>query len=449
MQRKRNLRAPGRAVLTKVTLACVAIASFSIWRGPKFFWGIPLRSNLSHVAESVPNLGFDHIYVITLPGKVDRRHAMDKLALALGLQFTYVTAVASTDPAIGWISERVHEVRTRKHEILARSGLVAAKSLGGQDIDSVWLMPSQDISPSSRVRLTPDPYHPSLRGLVFPSLAEPRWGGNDWVSYFDTEYGTGATLEPEDAHINVTDLLWDPLETYPNRQATAGTIACWLSHVQALKMMRENGDHSALILEDDVDLEFDIDRLWSSISRWLPEGGPTTLPGEAGFTYSHLLSLLSILLFTKVSVNCLQRGSFSGVHGRRQDERKFDNFCPLYFVDFAPSLQFQDDGKKGLGPIVLSLSLGAPGVLRFRRKNQESGSQGAVKEPTSHTPAPSTSVIAAPQPHPFPSPRAKTPKRIEEKKVQQNVTILTLDLHHGHDTVMEGVKVNLTLCLLS
>lgn len=34
--------------------------------------------------------------------------------------------------------------------------------------------------------------------------------------------------------------------------------------------MVERGDESALILEDDVDIEWDLERLWSRIERRLP-----------------------------------------------------------------------------------------------------------------------------------------------------------------------------------
>jgi len=45
-------------------------------------------------------------------------------------------------------------------------------------------------------------------------------------------------------------------------------------------MISKNRDKSALILEDDVDVEWDLQRLWSRIERRLPKDWDATLLGH-------------------------------------------------------------------------------------------------------------------------------------------------------------------------
>jgi len=68
--------------------------------------------------EHSPTMGFDHIYVLSLPSRTDRRAEMSKLGSALGVTITFVDAALKTEPFIQWIAERVKEQRESRSKIL-------------------------------------------------------------------------------------------------------------------------------------------------------------------------------------------------------------------------------------------------------------------------------------------------------------------------------------------
>ena len=224
-------------------------------------------------------LGFSHIYVLSLPKRTDRRERMRKLAKALAVDLTFVDATAKDAGVIGWIGERAAEVRERKRPIISQAFNVSERHVGGMKIGTVWLESSL---PEHVGTTTPeDPIHPStpLRVLempVFPSLAaDKRWGGRDWVDHL--EHTPASKLRPSDPAFNVTDAMWDRLEINPFRQINDAVIATWYSQTRVWELMRANGDESALVLEDDVDIEWDIGRLWPNVRRHLPteaDGSP-------------------------------------------------------------------------------------------------------------------------------------------------------------------------------
>lgn len=52
-----------------------------------------------------------------------------------------------------------------------------------------------------------------------------------------------------------------------------GVLSTYWGQTRAIKRAVENGDGRALVLEDDVDVEWDVERLWASVARRLPRGG--------------------------------------------------------------------------------------------------------------------------------------------------------------------------------
>ena len=202
-------------------------------------------------------LTFTHIYVLSLAKRTDRRERMSKIARALGLELTFVDAMDKADPAMGWIGERVAETRKKKVKLIAKAREVDKSTIGGGGIESVWLE-GMDVE-----------------DLRLPSLAEKRWKGKDWVTYLSE--ADPATLRPRPG-FNVSEALYDPNEDNERRQLTEPVLATWFSHVKVAKTMEENGDESALVLEDDVDLEWDIGRLWANAHRRLPPVRPFRFP---------------------------------------------------------------------------------------------------------------------------------------------------------------------------
>ncbi|GAA5928260.1 hypothetical protein JCM3775_000560 [Rhodotorula graminis] len=214
-----------------------------------------------------PTLTFDHIYVLSLPTRLDRRDQMTQLARAHGLEITFVDAANKNEPFIRWIAERAVEVRRDRLKIMAKAQGVDESSFGGLHIGNDWLVQ------------TPSPTSDS----PFPPRDDKRFAptGN-WVEYLEAHdaAGTLAALVPDDPHLNVTAALWDANERIAGRQVNEGVISTFWGHTRAIKKVLENGDRSALILEDDVDVEWDLERLWSRIERRLPDDWHTSFLGH-------------------------------------------------------------------------------------------------------------------------------------------------------------------------
>ncbi|BGP00693.1 hypothetical protein RTBOTA2_004952 [Rhodotorula toruloides] len=215
-----------------------------------------------------PTLTFDHIYVLSLPTRQDRREQMEELAKAHGLRITFVDAVNKNEPFIRWIAERAVEVRAERLEIMARARKVDVSTLGGLHIGNDWLVQTP----------SPDSARP------FPPRNDPRYAshGGNWVEYLEAHASAGTLdqLVPSDPQLNVTAALWDPNERIAGRQVNEGVISTFWGHTRAIKMILENGDRSALVLEDDVDVEWDLERLWSRIERRLPEDWESAFLGH-------------------------------------------------------------------------------------------------------------------------------------------------------------------------
>jgi len=52
---------------------------------------------------------------------------------------------------------------------------------------------------------------------------------------------------------------------------TPGVMSTWWGQTRVMKRMIERGDKTALVLEDDVDFEWDLERLWAGIESKLPK----------------------------------------------------------------------------------------------------------------------------------------------------------------------------------
>lgn len=80
------------------------------------------RQGRLRATEDWPNkgaqLGFDKIYVLSLPGRKDRRSQMTKLAKALGVKVSFVDASLKDEPWVKWVAEQVREVRQQRVKIM-------------------------------------------------------------------------------------------------------------------------------------------------------------------------------------------------------------------------------------------------------------------------------------------------------------------------------------------
>lgn len=187
---------------------------------------------------------------------------------------------------------------------------------------SDWLIPYLDAD-----KLTPFPSYP----------ADKRYSAaGNWAAHLEALHDEGrhTTLKPSDGRINVTELLWDDRESYDVRQVHEGIISTFWGQTRAMKLIVKNQDRSALIMEDDVDVEWDLERFWSRIKRRLPgeEGGQNGLPGTwdavfLGHCWGHELlkpAYLHPWLHQSTSPMCLHGYVLSGTGAARLLESLLD-----------------------------------------------------------------------------------------------------------------------------
>ncbi|KNZ49388.1 hypothetical protein VP01_504g6 [Puccinia sorghi] len=218
-----------------------------------------------------PTLGFGHIYCISLPTRHDRRETMSKISEALGVRLTFVDATSKDHPVIGWIGERASEVRKQKVELMAQHSGLEKDKIGGMGAGSVWLTVNNGQTANQEF----------LRDIELPSLAgaRPEYEGKNWVEYL-WSVSDHETLRSSRSDFNITNEMWDYQEEMLPRQINPATVSTYYNHLRVLRMIQESGEASALILEDDVDMEWDLERRWRSIERHLPSDWETVFLGH-------------------------------------------------------------------------------------------------------------------------------------------------------------------------
>ncbi|BGP57564.1 hypothetical protein JCM8202_002285 [Rhodotorula sphaerocarpa] len=225
-----------------------------------------------HFTRHSRTLSFDRIYVLSLPSREDRRTDIRTLADALALDIEFVDAAHRSEPFLKWIAERVRETRELRKKVMSRARGTKMSKIGRMGTGSDWVTPFPGRLDSPAPARFP-PFPASLPALKDGVSAPPHYAGSNWVSHLEALHSAGGrhtSLRPSDPHLNVSQLLWDPLEPQAVRQVHEGIISTYWGQTRALKRMLENGDRTALILEDDVDVEWDIERLWASVERRLP-----------------------------------------------------------------------------------------------------------------------------------------------------------------------------------
>lgn len=224
---------------------------------------------LSHSAT----LGFSRIYVLSLPHRTDRRATMSKLAAALGIQVTFVDAVPKESGVVKWIAERASEVRDLKRKLMADHLGVEDSHVGGMGVGTIWLTSSASKGGSKS-------NGPGLKDIAFPSLNQKAYNGKDWISYLWDPSTDHSKLQPSDPSFDVSKAMHDPLERIPERQISAATVSTFYNHLRVMREMEANGDETALVLEDDVDVEWDLERRWRGMLRRLPHNWEAVFLGH-------------------------------------------------------------------------------------------------------------------------------------------------------------------------
>lgn len=252
---------------------------------PTGFETPPFRQRLANVrpldrmAHS-RTLGLTEIMVISLPHRTDRRARMSMLASALDVDFGFFDGTLSTSDEIARILEHVRVQREREGVLLQPSSEAGRRGpdepppqdsphypfdgplqaepdvteLAGADL---WALPPDDpraLKPSLPLAPSPDT-RPDIPQII-TSLERTRW----WI---------------QDSGIPFHDIV------------NGAVAACWHAHYSLIRTFAAAPgapDDTLMILEDDVDIEFDFERTLRHAMHGLPDDWDVLLPGYCDST---------------------------------------------------------------------------------------------------------------------------------------------------------------------
>ncbi|TFY59301.1 hypothetical protein EVG20_g7840 [Dentipellis fragilis] len=221
------------------------------------------------------------IYVVSLPARTDRREQMDRLRASLDLEWAYVDAVDASHPEVFAILRQVRALREQ----------IASVVLSRSDDPNPLAEPSEQIGmqhapvfhwPDTMDELVqaPGPLQPSGADLwTVPS--EPQFFDNSELPIVAELHPAHRLQSHSKAHAKKLNLNLActhenrllasfSASLPPQRILTPAKVACWHSHMQVIREIANSEDERpAIILEDDVDMEWDIqsrlEALWPAL----------------------------------------------------------------------------------------------------------------------------------------------------------------------------------------
>lgn len=222
----------------------------------------PSQASSPGLAGTTPLPTFSDVFVVSLPSRADRRADMERIRHAVPLlNFSYFDATPADDRRISMIYDRVKQTR-EAYATSSRTALTfswpahvsafAHSTLGeeGADLWATTALATETATLSTATR--PASYGNNLDPLP---RAEP-------LTCASQNYVSGPPYSPA-------------LPSY--QLLTRSKLACWYSHVAVLRAIAESRDRAsadaevAVILEDDIDVERDVQERLESIWGALPE----------------------------------------------------------------------------------------------------------------------------------------------------------------------------------
>lgn len=225
-------------------VSCPEIENFRL----PFFNGAPPQTIFSSATLGVAS----KIYVVSLPTRHDRRQSMERLRATLGLSWTYIDAIESTNPLIPKLLDWVKNIRAGPPVIINEADPTMVANPPEGSINFTWPVDIDELS-FSRSPI-------KFRGAGLWSDPSRFWKPmpNDPIVCTTRDYDV-APFDNE---------LPEYLELIPNR------VACWHSHLSVIYDFANNKNYNddavAIIFEDDIDMESDIHSRLKYLWEMLP-----------------------------------------------------------------------------------------------------------------------------------------------------------------------------------
>jgi hypothetical protein len=270
-----------RRVLAFVVLACLFAVSLVPFSGRQ---GLSFAQPPLNRTTSV----WDGIHVVHLPARTDRFERMSKLANALSLDFTFHTATLADSYATDKLMEHVRREREAEGWCLGDRTACRAHPNDSSpffeaplpyDFQPDVLEEGMDNEWEATSLFLPDAYLSSQASLPYTPAHADLWDSAALDAARDSpipvlaETTTNDVLRDKRQHAFLSYKAYnrrrrfDPALTVRVLPLARGEVACWNSHVRVLQAFLASGRQSALIVEDDVDVEWDLARraeeLWS------------------------------------------------------------------------------------------------------------------------------------------------------------------------------------------
>ncbi|QRV73780.1 glycosyltransferase family 25 protein [Ceratobasidium sp. AG-Ba] len=240
--------------LSDVQLAALSAAS------PMLANASPLRQRLALLSAPKaphPHLGVaSRIIVIGLARRTDRRAHMERVRRAMGLEFDWFDAIDTADPRVAEIHERVRLVRE-----LSRVGV-------------------EDVVPDLNFKWSEEVQRMLADGVV-PDEPVGVEQADLWTAYDDPRHALLPLLPPipsPDTRKPLTHMSGFNI-TMPI-PITLGAVSCWYSHYQVMRAIADGPDETVIVLEDDIDMEFDLEKRLTDMWPALPKGWDIVMLGH-------------------------------------------------------------------------------------------------------------------------------------------------------------------------
>jgi len=201
----------------------------------------------------------DGIFVISLKRRQDRRDTMDSIARALDLDFQYVDATDFKTPEglsiMKRIIDRVRWQRNRIDDREAEPSDWPKQSDANRENDKTFIWNAFPFQWSQDVLSNVDD------PLATPFLPS---GADYWdVVPHDVHWERAHPLPPwtaeeKEAKVYVAS---EKNVQFRNQFLTNAVVSCWHSHVKVLRQIVQRKLSAAIVFEDDIDIEWDVERL--------------------------------------------------------------------------------------------------------------------------------------------------------------------------------------------